>query len=133
MNDPPQYYGEPATVPAFARPSDRAVYHVRPPGGVGEPVAIAVECVEGGGNVPRNATNLRQVARDVAKDFNSEFQSVVAIAESVVESLSTLKPGEVEVEFGVELGGELGIPMVTKGEAKANFKVTLRWVIGSSP
>ena len=38
-----------------------------------------------------------------------------------------VKPGEVEIEFGIELGGEMGIPLVTRGEAKANFKVTLKW------
>ncbi|MEI6381218.1 MAG: CU044_2847 family protein [Cyanobacteriota bacterium ELA615] len=32
---------------------------------------------------------------------------------------------KVSLEFGIEVGGEPGIPYITKGTAKSNIKVTL--------
>jgi hypothetical protein len=108
----------------FAR-TDRAIYRLARTDADGKPIKIAVECVSGGGNVPRNATSFRSLQKEI--DLDGEFESVVGMADSVLTALKKLRPGEVEVEFGVELGGEMGIPLVTKGEAKANFKVTLKW------
>ena len=34
---------------------------------------------------------------------------------------------EVTLEFGVEISGEAGIPYISKGSAKSNFKVTLKY------
>ncbi|MDF1680680.1 CU044_2847 family protein [Ponticaulis sp.] len=36
-------------------------------------------------------------------------------------------PREVAVELGVSVGGEAGVPFITKGTVGANFKVTLTW------
>ena len=37
------------------------------------------------------------------------------------------KPSEIGIEFGVDAGGEAGIPFVTKGSVGANFKISLIW------
>ena len=76
--------------------------------------------------MPRNATSFLEPFKDL--DIKEEFNAVAAVAESILDSLKALRPGGVEIEFGVELGGGLGIPLVTHGEAKANFKVTLKWM-----
>lgn len=46
-----------------------------------------------------------------------------------VEELGGLetKPSELMLEFGVSVGGEAGVPFVTKGSITANFKVALTW------
>jgi Trypsin-co-occurring domain 1 len=126
---PPQFFhgGGPEKGSARSDNSDRAIYRLAKSDKNGKPLTIAVECVEGGGNLPRNATSFRKLSREIQADLESEFESVAAVAESVLACLKALQPGGVEIEFGVELGGELGIPLVTKGEAKANFKVTLKW------
>jgi hypothetical protein len=31
------------------------------------------------------------------------------------------------MEFGLQAGGETGVPFVTKGTAQANVKVTIEW------
>jgi Trypsin-co-occurring domain 1 len=36
-------------------------------------------------------------------------------------------PSKVTLEFGLQTGGETGIPFVTKGTAQANVKVTIEW------
>jgi Trypsin-co-occurring domain 1 len=38
-----------------------------------------------------------------------------------------LAPSKVTMEFGIQAGGETGIPFVTKGSAQANVKVTIEW------
>jgi hypothetical protein len=32
---------------------------------------------------------------------------------------------KVTLEFGIEIGGEAGVPYVTKGSAKSNLKITV--------
>jgi hypothetical protein len=129
MTRPPQiFHGETTDKSLTKSPrTNRAIYLLSRKDKHGQPLTIAVECIEGGGNVPRNATSFRKLAQNLEVDLEAEFESVAAVAESVLNSLKALRPGEVEIEFGVELGGEMGIPLVTKGEAKANFKVTLKW------
>jgi len=54
---------------------------------------------------------------------------VRATTESFFEHVKQLdaRPSECAIEFGVNVGGEAGVPFVTKGTVGANFKVTLRW------
>lgn len=40
---------------------------------------------------------------------------------------------KVTLEFGIELGGEAGIPYVTKGTAKSNLKVTVECSLPKQP
>lgn len=47
-----------------------------------------------------------------------------AIKEGMAERLA---PDSVTLEFGLQLGGEAGVPFVTKGTAQANVKVTIQW------
>ncbi len=49
---------------------------------------------------------------------------------SVKEAADAIKPAEIEMTFGVKLGGEAGIPFVAKGTAEANVAVTLTWKPG---
>ena len=39
----------------------------------------------------------------------------------------SIKPAEISLEFGVNVGGEAGIPFVTKGTVGANFKINVTW------
>tara|TARA_R110000851_G_scaffold65309_1_gene148429 strand:- start:1516 stop:1842 length:327 start_codon:yes stop_codon:yes gene_type:complete len=41
-------------------------------------------------------------------------------------------PAEIGMEFGVDVGGEAGIPFVTKGTINANFKVSVTWRLDSN-
>lgn len=129
MTDTPQFYNGETTdqSPKKSSRTSRAIYRLPKEDKNGHPITIAVECVEGGGNVPRNAASFRQLTRDFEIDMETEIESVAAMAETVLNALRVLQPGEVEIEFGIELGGEMGIPLITKGEAKGNFKVTLKW------
>ena len=84
------------------------------------------------GNVPRNAS--KAMLEKAAGQIEQELRPLAKMAEAVRDSLvAANNPGKIEVEFGVELGGSLGIPLVTSGTAKANFKITLVWTNEKEP
>jgi hypothetical protein len=56
----------------------------------------------------------------------------VQLYNSVKEAASAVKPSQVELSFGVTLGGEAGVPFVAKGSAQANVSITLTWNPDSS-
>ena len=50
------------------------------------------------------------------------------IVKAVKDGLTGVaKPESIELEFGIQLGGETGVPFVTKGTAQANVKVGVTW------
>lgn len=52
---------------------------------------------------------------------------------SVADNLFAIPnpPAEIGMEFGVDVGGEAGIPFVTKGTINANFKVSVTWTLNN--
>jgi hypothetical protein len=50
-----------------------------------------------------------------------------SVHENAYNALNAAKPKEFEIEFGITLSGEAGIPMVTKGSAEAALKIVARW------
>ena len=63
----------------------------------------------------------------------AKLEAVASVVEASTEpflrKLSELKlrPSECAIEFGVNVGGEAGVPFITKGTVGANFKVSLKW------
>lgn len=51
--------------------------------------------------------------------------SCAGMAVGLLEMASA--PTEIQMEFGVDVGGEAGVPFVTKGTINANFKVSVTW------
>jgi Trypsin-co-occurring domain 1 len=124
-----QIYGSDLPAPSAVRTAvrtrqDVALYRVTSPSSDRSPFEIAVETSEGVANLPRNAAWTPDMS---ALDLQPELDRIALFAEAVLEKLKSANPGSVEIEFGVELGGKMGIPLVTQGEAKANLKVTLKW------
>ena len=133
MDDIPQFLNvaAPSDTSHGALRPNLALYQLPQLDKDGQPLVIAVEVADGGGNTPRNASSLRQLVGKQSADLQRELQAIAAVAQSAISSLESLRPGELAIEFGVELGGALGVPLVTRGEAKANFKVTLKWKTAS--
>lgn len=93
-----------------------------------DPILIFVETDERGSTVPQRAA-VAQI-REAAQDFKKAIAPLSAVATSIVEALKSARMDELTVEFGIELGGSAGIPLITKHEGKANFKVTVKWKSG---
>jgi hypothetical protein len=92
---------------------------------ISEEFTIMVEGMEGAGNVPRNATGLANIIPRL--DLDKQLRAAAAMAELALGSLKQLGPDELSLEFGIELGGTFGVPLVTHGTTTANFTVTLKW------
>ena len=77
---------------------------------------------------------LRSV-RDVAertKVFKEMIASTVGgysemLLDSLRRGMKSFQPDKVTLEFGLQIGGEAGVPLVTKGTAQANVKVSVEW------
>ncbi|WP_431236096.1 CU044_2847 family protein (plasmid) [Mycolicibacterium psychrotolerans] len=50
-----------------------------------------------------------------------------------LDAIKDAKPDELELEFGVQLGGEIGIPMVSKGKADCDVSVKATWKFSPAP
>lgn len=74
-------------------------------------------------------------AGDVINQIDQITDTILRVCRSVHQNaysqLQTAKPKEFEIEFGVTLGGEVGIPLVSKGSAEAQIKVVARWDLNS--
>lgn len=50
------------------------------------------------------------------------------VLDSVKQGMTDkLAPSKVTMEFGLQAGGETGVPFVTKGTTQANVKVLIEW------
>lgn len=74
----------------------------------------------------------RGVSDGVQKQVIQNFQAIQGtIRAYTVYTLNAFKKvaianvDKVTLEFGIELGGEAGVPYVTKGTAKSNLKITV--------
>lgn len=81
----------------------------------------------GGGVRPEGAVDrFMDATQDTFKSIGDLIESSCAAFVNQIENM-TEKPKECAIEFGVNAGGEAGVPFVTKGTIAANFKVTLKW------
>lgn len=64
--------------------------------------------------------SLDQVSDTISTICNTMFEKMSA-------GFRAGRPNEITIEFGVTLGGEAGVPLVTKGKAEATFKVAAKW------
>jgi hypothetical protein len=74
--------------------------------------------------------DLDKFVKATGENLNKIKETIRHTAKIISDTISNLplKPKEFECEFGISLGGEAGIPFVTKGSIETNFKVTLKWV-----
>lgn len=68
---------------------------------------------------------------DLAEKLDRVAATIVGVCSSLHKqaytALGAMQPDSFELEFGVTLAGEAGLPLVTKGTAECTFKVTAKW------
>ena len=69
---------------------------------------------------------LRQQLIQHAQIIESTIRAYTIIGLNAFKRKRIPNVEKVTLEFGIELGGEAGIPYVTKGTAKSNLKVTVQ-------
>ena len=87
------------------------------------PAANEVALAEQGDLAGRDGAVIDRI-EEVADAITSVCRTIHTNA---YRALAETKPAEFSIEFGVTLAGEIGVPLVTKGEASASFKVTATW------
>lgn len=64
----------------------------------------------------------------IEREFAEVQDLIVTCCNGLHQALQRIPtPEAVEVEFGVKLAGEAGVPLLTKASGEANFKVTVQW------
>ena len=69
---------------------------------------------------------LRQQLIQHAQIIESTIRAYTIIGLNAFKKKAIPNVEKVTLEFGIEIGGEAGIPYVTKGTAKSNLKVTVQ-------
>ncbi|MEM1173025.1 MAG: CU044_2847 family protein [Cyanobacteria bacterium P01_H01_bin.35] len=72
------------------------------------------------------AEKLKQQLIQHAQIIESTIRNYTIIGLNAFKKKAIPNVEKVTLEFGIELGGETGIPYVTKGTAKSNLKVTVQ-------
>jgi hypothetical protein len=78
----------------------------------------------------RPEEELKQVVSlgEVVRDFSEVSNLIVTCCTGLFDAINKIpKPEKVAVEFGIKLGGEAGVPLLTKASGEANFKITVEW------
>ena len=89
-------------------------------------------------DLPIGGVRPEMSTEDFIDATTERLESVGAVVAEAIEpffnQLAGLKskPLECAIEFGVNVGGEAGVPFVTKGTVGANFKISLKWNWGVS-
>ena len=69
---------------------------------------------------------IRKLMDDMVNTIQGYSRLLLDAVEKGVEDFA---PDKVTLEFGVQFGGEAGVPFVAKGTAQANAKVSAEWVL----
>lgn len=76
---------------------------------------------------------LRKQIIQHAQTIESTIRAYTIIGLNAFKKRAIPNVDKVTLEFGIELGGEAGIPYVTKGTAKSNLKVTVECSLPKQP
>jgi len=63
--------------------------------------------------------------KEAAASFEEAIEPILKNSQLMIARLGELKPDKTEIQFGINLGGEIGV--LTKATGEANFSVTLTW------
>ena len=76
---------------------------------------------------------LEQQTDSITQEATQRFQAIentikayTTFTLNAFKQIAVANIEEVTLEFGVEVGGEAGVPYVTKGTAKSNLKITVK-------
>jgi hypothetical protein len=73
-----------------------------------------------------------EVIAKLEKAGEAAGEICVSLFQHMREKLHDAKPDQVNVQFGITLEGEAGIPLVTKGTVQAAFQISATWTLSST-
>jgi hypothetical protein len=70
-------------------------------------------------------------AKEYARDFSRVGDYIMIVCDDIYTkyqaAVEGVRPDALEIEFGIKISGEAGVPFVSKGSAEATIKVTAKW------
>jgi hypothetical protein len=72
-----------------------------------------------------NPAQLQQQLAQNFQDIQKTIRAYTLYTLNAFKKVAIANVDKVTLEFGIELGGEAGVPYVTKGTAKSNLKITV--------
>ncbi|PSB06026.1 hypothetical protein C7B61_15990 [filamentous cyanobacterium CCP1] len=72
-----------------------------------------------------NPRSLQNAAVQSFQAMESTIRAYTTYSLSAFKQMTIAKVDKVTLEFGIEVGGEAGVPYVTKGTATSNLKITV--------
>jgi hypothetical protein len=72
-----------------------------------------------------NPAQLQQQIAQNFQDIQKTIRAYTLYTLNAFKKVAIANVDKVTLEFGIELGGEAGVPYVTKGTAKSNLKITV--------
>lgn len=107
------------------RLEDGTVIYVEATEDVDAPPVNTEECVEDDEQKPiKKGIPQKQIVQDF-EVIQGTIRAYTVYTLNAFKKLAIANVDKVTLEFGIELGGEAGIPYVTKGTAKSNLKITV--------
>ena len=76
--------------------------------------------------VIRTPAQLQQQLAQNFQDIQKTIRAYTLYTLNAFKKVAIANVDKVTLEFGIELGGEAGVPYVTKGTAKSNLKITVK-------
>lgn len=61
------------------------------------------------------------------RKFDKLMDTLEYVSSSVSKTAQSLSPDEFEIELGISITGEMGIPFITKTASEGTLKVTIKW------
>ncbi len=78
-------------------------------------------------NIHERTEKLRQSMTSTIRGYS---QTVLSSVEEAMADLTA--PSKLTLEFGLQVGGETGVPFIAKGTAQANMQVTVEWELNKN-
>lgn len=108
---------------------DNTIIYIEATGDVDVPVASTEELAEEEeeGLVSKGMSP-EQIRQKMMQNFLAIQNTIRAYTVHTLNSFKQIPIANVDkvtLEFGIEMGGEAGVPYVTKGTAKSNMKITV--------
>ncbi|GCA96001.1 CU044_2847 family protein [Microcystis aeruginosa] len=96
---------------------------------------IPTETLKTEGRVAKVATNVpdKQQILQNFQTIEDTIRTYTTYTLNAFRNLAIANIEEVTLQFGVEIGGEVGIPYITKGTAKSNLNITVKCTFPKPP
>ena len=82
------------------------------------------------GNQPQAVDPRERVVSHSFRAIETTIRTYTAYTLNAFKELAVANVDNVTLEFGIKVGGEAGIPYVTKGTAESNLKITVQCSFG---